>query len=337
MNLPLARALLSAKENTAMAKFGYKLMTEEHGPKALVENAVRAEAAGFDFAAASDHFHPWLEAQGHAPFAWSVLGAIAHATSTMGIATGLTCPIIRYHPAIIAQAAATIAVMSDDRFTLAVGAGERLNEHVTGERWPSIPERHEMLGEAIDIFRALWKGGVHTLIGDYFVVDHAQLYDVPNKPIPIVVGVSGEKSIALAADKADGMMATEPESELTKGYAKAGGKGPVYGEVTLAWAPSEEEGLQLARERFRFAALGWPAMSELPTVAAFESATKTVRPEDMGETISAGPDVATHVAAIRKYVEAGFDHVAIVGAGDDQAGFIAFCEKELLPELRKLG
>src|SRR6201996_3207122 len=145
-----------------MVKFGYKLMTEEHGPRALVENAQRAEQAGFDFVSIFDHFHPWLEAQGHAPFAWSVLGAIAHATSRIGIATGLTCPILRYHPAIVAQAAATAAMLSGGRFTLAVGAGERLNEHVTGARWPSVPERHEMLGEAIDIFRLLWSGGVHT-------------------------------------------------------------------------------------------------------------------------------------------------------------------------------
>jgi G6PDH family F420-dependent oxidoreductase len=310
-------------------------MTEEHGPKELVEYAVRAEAAGFDFTGASDHFHPWLESLGHAPFAWSVLGAIAHATSTIGIATGLTCPIIRYHPAIIAQAAATIAVMSDNRFTLAVGAGERLNEHVTGARWPSIPERHAMLGEAIDIFRSLWKGGVHTRKGEYYVLDHAQLYDLPDQPIPVIVGVSGEHSIALAAEKADGMMATQPEAELTKGYAAVGGKGPVYGEVTLAWAASEEEGRKLAHDRFRFSSLAWPVMSEIPTVAGFEAATKTVRPEDLAESIPAGPDVAKHVAAIRKYVDAGFDHVAIVCAGDDQEGFIAFCEKELLPELRK--
>jgi G6PDH family F420-dependent oxidoreductase len=317
-----------------MAKFGYKLMTEEHGPKQLVENAVRAEAAGFHFTGASDHFHPWLGSQGHAPFAWSVLGAIAHATSTIGIATGLTCPIIRYHPAIIAQAAATIAVMSDNRFTFAIGAGERLNEHVTGARWPSIPERHAMLGEAIDIFRLLWKGGVHTWKGEYYVLDHAQLYDVPDQPIPLIVGVSGEHSIALAAQKADGIMATEPEAELTRGYADAGGKGPVYGEITLAWAPSEEEGLKLAHDRFRFASLGWPVMSELPSVAAFEAATKTVRPEDLAKSIPAGPDVAKHVEAIRKFVDAGFDHLAIVGAGDDQEGFIGFCEKELLPALR---
>src|ERR1700712_1560601 len=148
-----------------MIKLGYKLMSEEHPPKALVENSVLAEAAGFDFLSISDHFHPWLEAQGHASFAWSVLGAIAHATSRIGIATGLTCPIIRYHPAIVAQAAATIALLSDNRFTLAVGAGERLNEHITGARWPSIPERHAMIVEAIEIFHLLWAGGVHSWKG----------------------------------------------------------------------------------------------------------------------------------------------------------------------------
>src|SRR5580692_9071297 len=184
-----------------MVKFGYKLMSEEHGPTRLVENARRAEAAGFDFVSISDHFHPWLEVQGHSPFAWSVLGAIAQTTSRVAITTGLTCPIIRYHPAIIAQAAATIAVMSENRFTLAVGAGERLNEHVTGARWPSIPERHAMLAEAIDICRLLWKGGVHTHVGQHYTLDHAQLYDVPSQPIPVVVGVSGSHSIELARAK----------------------------------------------------------------------------------------------------------------------------------------
>jgi G6PDH family F420-dependent oxidoreductase len=319
-----------------MAKFGYKLMTEEHGPKALVENAVRAEAAGFDFVGSSDHFHPWLEAQGHSPFAWSVLGAIAHATSTIGIATGLTCPIIRYHPAIIAQAAATVAVMSDNRFTLAVGAGERLNEHVTGARWPSVPERHAMLGEAIEIFRMLWEGGVHGWKGEHYMLDHAQLYDVPDQPIPVVVGVSGKRSIALAAAKADGLMATEPERALTKGYADAGGKGPVYGEIALGWASSEEQGRKLAHERFRFGALGWAALSEIPTVAGFEAASRYVRPDDLAGSIPAGPDPETHLAAIRRFLDAGFDHVAILGIGDDQEGFIHFYEKELLPELRKL-
>jgi G6PDH family F420-dependent oxidoreductase len=320
-----------------MIRFGYKLMTEEHGPKALVENAGRAEAAGFDFVSISDHFHPWLESQGHSPFAWSVLGAIAQTTSTIGITTGLTCPIIRYHPAIIAQAAATIAVMSDGRFSLAIGAGERLNEHVTGARWPSIPERHEMLAEAIEIFRTLWGGGVHTIRGKHFTVDHARLYEQPQTPIPILVGVSGPHSVALAAEKADGMMGTEPEKSLVDGFRSQAGEKPRYCEVTLAYADSEQAGLAMAHERFRFGALGWSVMSELPSVEAFEAATQFVRPEDMTQSVGAGPDPEKHLQAIRKYAEAGFDHIVLTGVGPDQAGFIDFFERELKPRLGALG
>lgn len=317
-----------------MAKIGYKLMTEEHGPSALVENAVAAEAAGFDFVAASDHFHPWLRAQGHAPFAWSVLGAVAHATKTIGIATGLTCPIIRYHPAIVAQAAATIAVMSEDRFTLAVGSGERLNEHVTGAPWPSVAERHAMLGEAVDIFRELWDGGARAYEGDFFVLDHAELFDLPSKPIPVILGVSGEKSVELAVEKADGIMATEPNKELVEGFRKGRKAGSAWGEISLAYAPSEEEGLKMAQERFSFSALGWKVNSELPSVEGFEAAGKFVRPEDLADSIPAGPDPEVHLKAIRKFLDAGFDHVALLGIGPDQAGFIRFAEKELLPKLR---
>jgi len=317
-----------------MIRFGYKLMTEEHGAKALVENSVAAEAAGFDFLSISDHFHPWLESQGHSPFAWSVLGAIAHATSTIDIATGLTCPIIRYHPAIIAQAAATIAQMSDDRFTLALGAGERLNEHVTGAHWPSVHERHAMLGEAIEICRALWEGGVQAYVGDYFVLDHAQLYEAPDKPIPIVVGVSGPSSLAVANEHADGIMATEPKAGLVEGFEK---DGPRYAEALCAYAASEEEGLKIAHDRFRFGALGWSVNSELPSVAGFEAATKFVRVEDMKESAAAGPDVAAHVKVVKQYVDAGFDHIVLTCPGDDQAGFIRFFEKELRPALAELG
>jgi G6PDH family F420-dependent oxidoreductase len=320
-----------------MVKFGYKLMSEEHGPTRLVENAQRAEAAGFDFVSISDHFHPWLESQGHSPFAWSVLGAIAHTTSHIGLTTGLTCPIIRYHPAIIAQAAATIAVMSEDRFTLAIGAGERLNEHVTGATWPSIPERHEMLGEAIDIFRALWRGGVHNHLGAHFTVDHAQLYDLPDQPIRVVVGVSGPAGVALAVEKADGIMTTEPKPDLVTGFRGGGRRaGPCYAEVALAYADTEAAGLALARERFRFAPFGWAVMSEVPTVQGFEAASQFVRPEDLKDLIAAGPDVERHLAAVRKYVDAGYDHIVLLGVGPDQEKFIGFFERELRPRLAEL-
>lgn len=315
-----------------MAKYGYKLMTEEHGAKALVKNAVLAEQAGFDFVSISDHFHPWLEAQGHSPFAWSVLGAIANATEKVGITTGLTCPIIRYHPAIIAQASATVALLSDNRFTLAVGAGERLNEHVTGARWPSVPERHVMLAEAIEIVRLLWSGGVHTHRGEHFIVDHAQLYDLPTKAIPIVLGVSGPASVSLANDHADGIMTTTPDASLVKAFKR---KGPRYAEVALAYAPTVEEGRKLAHERFRFSAFDWSVNSELPHVAGFETATKYVKPDDLADSITAGPDPQVHLKAIRKYLDAGFDHIVLTGIGPDQARFTQYFHDELKPKLQK--
>jgi len=322
-----------------MVNFGYKLMSEEHGPRDLVENARRAEDAGFDFVSISDHFHPWLTSQAHSPFAWSVLGAIAHATSRIGITTGLTCPILRYHPAIVAHAAATVAVMSEGRFTLAIGAGERLNEHVTGVRWPSVRERHAMMGEAIDIFRALWTGEVQTWKGAHFEIDHAHLYDVPDRPIPVVVGVSGPDGLDLAAEKADGVMATEPKAELVKGFrdkAGARSKGPAYAEATVAYAASEAEGLKLAHERFRFGALGWSVLSELPSVQAFEAACEFVRPDDMKDSVSVGPDPDAHVKLVRKYAKAGFDHIVLTCPGPDQAGFIRFFQEKLKPRLAEL-
>ncbi|WP_443478418.1 TIGR03557 family F420-dependent LLM class oxidoreductase [Novosphingobium aerophilum] len=305
-------------------------MSEEHGPKALVSNALAAERAGFDFVSISDHYHPWLFDQGHASFAWSVLGAIAHATSKVGITTGLTCPIIRYHPVIVAQAAATIAVMSDNRFSLAVGAGERLNEHVTGDLWPSIPERHAMLEEAIDIFRLLWTQGAHNFQGAYFTVDHAQVFDLPSKPVPIVLGVSGPASIELARSKTDGIMTTDADPEIARGFPN----GTKYVEVALAYAPSEEEGRETAHNRFRFSAFGWSVNSEIPTVEGFETATRFVRPDDLVDKIPAGPDPDQHLEAIGKAIDAGFDHIVLTGIGPDQAGFIRFFEEKLRPRLR---
>ncbi|WP_185998995.1 TIGR03557 family F420-dependent LLM class oxidoreductase [Novosphingobium aerophilum] len=312
-----------------MARFGYKLMSEEHGPKGLIENAIAAERAGFDFVSISDHYHPWLFAQGHSSFAWSVLGAIAHATSKIDITTGLTCPIIRYHPAIIAQAAATIAVMSDNRFSLAVGAGERLNEHVTGNLWPSIPERHAMLEEAIDIFRLLWSDGAHSFQGAFFTLDHAQIFDLPSEPIPVILGVSGPASLELARSKADGIMTTDPKAAI----ANSSPEGPRYVEVALAYAHSEEEGRKIAHERFRFSAFDWSVNSEIPTVEGFEAATKFVRPDDLADKITAGPDADKHLETISKAIDAGFDHIVLTGIGPDQAGFQRFFEESLRPRL----
>jgi G6PDH family F420-dependent oxidoreductase len=316
-----------------MAKLGYKLMTETTGPKELVRNARLAEEAGFDFVSISDHYHPWLESHGHSPFAWSVLGAIAEATEKIGITTGLTCPIVRYHPAIIAQAAATIGVMSEGRFTLALGTGERLNEHVVGQGWPSVDHRHEMLREAIDILRALWSGELISHTGPYFDIETARIYDLPDPEIPIVVGISGEKSARLAADVGAGIMAVEPNSTLVQQWESAGGKGARYGEMALGYAKSKDEGLQLAHKYMRFGALAWSVLTELPGVAAFEEATQFVKPDDLRESMPHGSDVRAYVQAVKKFTDAGFDHVVLLAVGPDQAGFIRFFEEELKPAL----
>jgi G6PDH family F420-dependent oxidoreductase len=316
-------------------QLGYKLMTETTDPRELVRNARLAEAAGFDFVSISDHYHPWLESHGHSAFAWSVLGAVATATTEIGISTGLTCPIIRYHPAIVAQAAATIAVMSEGRFTLAIGAGERLNEHVVGNGWPAVHERHAMLAEAATVIRLLWGGETCSHKGTYFHLDSARVYDLPDKPIPLVVGVSGEQSTQLAAEAGAGIMAVEPKRELVKQWQKAGGKGPRYGELALGYAATDDEGLELVHKYSRFGALSWSVLSELPNVTAFEDATQFVKPEDLRD-VPHGPDVEPFVEAVRKFVDAGFDHVVLLSVGPDQESFIRFFEAELAGELRKL-
>ena len=316
-----------------MARFGYKLMSETTGPKELVRNARLAEQAGFDFVSISDHFHPWLESHGHSAFAWSVLGAVAEVTQKVGITTGLTCPIIRYHPAIVAQAAATIGVMSDGRFTLALGAGENLNEHVVGEGWPSVDHRHGMLREAIEIIRALWSGEMISHSDSYYDVETARIYDLPDKEIPIVVGVSGEKSTSLAGEMGAGIMAVEPKRELIEQWQAAGGQGPRYGEMAFGYAKTKEEGLQLVHKYSRFGALGWSVLSELPTVGAFEEATQFIKPEDLRENVPHGPDIETYVQAIKRWTDAGFDHIVLLSVGPGQESFIRFFKEQLRPRL----
>lgn len=309
-------------------------MSEEHGPNELVENARRAEEVGFDFVAISDHFHPWVAAQGHSPAAWSVLGAIASRTERIGITTAVTCPTLRYHPALIAQSAATIALLSKDRFTLGLGSGENLNEHVVGAGWPAPSTRQAMLSEAIDIIQKLWTGEELSFEGEFFEVDRAKLYDVPAKPPQIAIAAGAKKSAQLAGEKAAGLFATEAKPELVKAWRDAGGKGAGYAEVALSWAKTEAEAVRVAHERFSFGLLGWKVMPELPTPASFEAALAHVHPEDVAKQISCGPDPERHVQAIRKYAEAGFDHLVLVGVGPDQAGFLRFWKEELSPRLR---
>lgn len=320
----------------AMASFGYKLMSEEHGPSELVRNATRAEEAGFDFVAISDHYHPWASSQGHSPAAWTVLGAIAASTKRIQLATAVTCPILRYHPTLVAQFAATVQILSDGRFTLGLGTGENLNEHIVGAGWPGPATRQEMLGEAIDLMQQLWRGGEVSHDGIHFTVDRAQLWDVPATAPRIAVAAGGPRAARLAGDKGAGLFATEPRPELVDEWRKSGGQGARYAEVGLCWARDEAEAKRIAQERFAFSTLGWKVMTELPTPASFEAATKSVRAEDVAQQVACGPDPQKHIAAVRKFLDAGFDHLVLVGIGPDQEGFLRFWQTELAPRLRQL-
>ncbi|MFP5321962.1 MAG: TIGR03557 family F420-dependent LLM class oxidoreductase [Acidimicrobiia bacterium] len=318
-----------------MTTYGWKLMAELHPARALVEQAVAAEAAGLEFVAISDHIHPWLPEHEHSPFAWSVLGGVAHATDRIELATGVTCPIGRYHPAIVAQAAATVATMTPGRrFTLAVGAGERLNEHVTGDEFPAVDLRHEMLLEACDIITALWQGDWVTIRGEHLDVEDARIFDLPEVDPALVVAVSGPSSLDVAqAAGADGIMATEPEASLPSGWTDRGGDGSqTWAEIPVAWAETEEEGQRLALERFRFGVPGWKVMAELPNPVNFDAALETVRPEDVAEMIPCGPDPERAAEGIRDFADAGFERISVVPVGDP-AATLRFFTDEVLPLL----
>jgi G6PDH family F420-dependent oxidoreductase len=316
-------------------QIGYKLVAESFGPSELVRQAERAEAVGFDLVEISDHFHPWLEEQGHSPFAWSVLGAVAARTQTLGLATGVTCPTLRYHPAIIAQAAATLALLSDGRFTLGVGSGERLNEHVVGVGFPSVRDRHAMLREALEIIRLLWEGGYQSYDGRYLTLEDARVFDLPDELPPIAVAASGPASWSLAAELGDGLFATEPKPEIVEGFTEAGGSGPMYCEVSLAWAPDEATAAEEVLRTNRWSLTGWKVMSELPNPVNFDAASTTVRLEDVREAVACGPDAQRHLDAAQPFLDAGFDHVVLSNSGPDPDGFLDFFADELAGPLRE--
>jgi G6PDH family F420-dependent oxidoreductase len=315
-------------------QIGYKLVAEGFAPKELIRQAVRAEQVGFDFVEISDHFHPWLDSQGHSPFAWTVLGAIAARTERIGLATGVTCPTIRYHPAIIAQAAASLAIVSDERFTLGVGAGENLNEHVVGLGYPNVRIRHDMLREALEIIHLLWSGGYCSYEGQYLQLDDARVFDLPAEPPVIAVAAGGPQAAEIAAEYGDGLFATEPRIDLVGRYHEAGGDGPRYAEVTLAWAPDEEHAVAEALEKNRSAVTGWKVMSELPNPVNFDAASRMVREEDIRRMVTVGPDPAMHADAVARYAHAGFDHIALMNVGPDPDGFLDFFESDLVSLLR---
>jgi G6PDH family F420-dependent oxidoreductase len=317
-------------------RIGYKLSAEGYGPTELVRQAVLAEQAGFDFVEMSDHFHPWLDNQGHSPFAWTVMGTIAAKTEHVGLVTGVTCPTMRYHPAIIAQAAATLALLSDGRFTLGVGSGERLNEHVTGRGFPEVRARHEMLREAMEIIRLLWRGGYQSYEGKHLRLEDARVFDLPDEPPVMAVAAGGPEAVALAAELGDGLFVTDAEAQIVQRYTEAGGTGPRYAEVPVAWAPDEQAAAQAALETTRWALTGWKVMSELPNPVNFEAATTTVRRDDMLKRFACGSAPARYLEVAQQCVDAGFDHLVMQNAGPDPDGFIDFFRQEINEGVRAL-
>ncbi|GAA1036855.1 LLM class F420-dependent oxidoreductase [Streptomyces murinus] len=313
------------------------MMTEQAGPRELVEHVVGAEEAGFDFSVISDHYFPWLRAQGHSPYAWSVLGAAAQATSRIPLMTYVTCPIRRYHPAVVAQKAATVQLLSEGRFRLGLGAGENLNEHVVGGGWPPVDVRHEMLEEAVEIIRALFGGEHVTHHGRHYQVESAKLWDVPEQPPPIGIAVSGEQSCRLAGERGDLLIATEPKPELLAAFDRHGGRGkPRVGQLPVSYDPDRDTAVKRAHAQFRWFGLGWKVNAELPHPDSFESATRFVTPDDVAASIPCGDDLDAFVEAVRPYARAGFEELALVQiGGDTQPEFLHWSAKTLLPALRE--
>jgi G6PDH family F420-dependent oxidoreductase len=316
-----------------MTEFGYWLSSEEHRPLDLVRDARRAEEQGFSFAMISDHFHPWIDAQGHSPFVWSVIGGIAATTERIAIATGVTCPLIRTHPAIVAHAAATCGALLPGRFTLGLGTGENLNEHVLGDRWPAPDERVELLEEAIEVIRLLWEGGEQTHRGKHYTVDHARLYTLPDEPVPIAVAAAKPNAAELAGRLGDALVNTTPDEELVSAYREAGGKGPLYGQVRLCWAEDEDEAKQTVFRLWRHTGLGGTINQELPRPSDFDAVAESVTKEMATKDVPCGPDPEPIVEAVREWEQAGFDHIALHQVGPDQDGFFRFWEQELKSRL----
>jgi coenzyme F420-dependent glucose-6-phosphate dehydrogenase len=317
-----------------MPEIGYALSSEEHSPNDLVRNAQRAEEAGFAFALISDHYHPWIGAQGHSPFVWSVIGAIAHATDALRLGTGVTCPTMRIHPTILAQAAATSAAMMPGRFFFGVGTGENLNEHVQGERWYPFDLRLAMLEEAVEIIRMLWEGDTVSYWGDYYTVEDARLFTLPDTPPPIYVAASGENMAEAAGYLGDGFISTAPKQELIRAYNDNGGEGPRIGQLTVCYAADKDEAKERVHKIWPISGLPGEMTQELRTVEHFEQAVEIVTKEQASKNIVTGPDPTEHMDGIQKFLDAGYDQVYIHQIGHEQDGFFEFYAKEILPHFQ---
>jgi G6PDH family F420-dependent oxidoreductase len=311
------------------ATWGYTLSSEEFAPKDLVEQACQAEDAGFEFVTVSDHYHPWTESQGQSPFAWTTIGGVAARTGMLRIGTGVTCPIIRYHPTIVAQAAATAASLSDGRFFLGVGTGEWLNEHVTGGVWPAIDVRRQMLEEAVEVIRRLWTGETIDHRGRHYTVENARIFTVPPGDIPVIVAASGPDSAKAAAAYADGLWSTAPNAEIVDAYRQEGGRGPVYGQVTVCVASDEEQARKTALHVWPNAGIPGQLSQDLPTWSHFQQVSQLVTADKVAERIACGPDPDRIADVTRRYIEAGFDHIHFHQVGQDQRSFLELWRNEL--------
>lgn len=315
-----------------MTAFGITLSSEELGPRELVAAAQEAERAGFDRIWVSDHYHPWMSAQGQSPFVWSVLGAVA-ATTDLAMTTAVTCPTFRIHPAVIAQATATVAAMAPGRFTFGVGSGEALNEHVLGDTWPPVSIRHARLEEALGVIRRLWTGETVTHTGTYFTVHDARLFTRPEEPPPILMSGFGPEATALAARIADGWVTVQPDADGMRTYRKAGGTGRTQAGLKICWAPSEDEAARTAHRLWGHASAGGQAAQDVPTWQTFEALADMSSPEDSAASVPCGPDPHRAADAIRAYVDAGFDEVYVAQMGPQQEQGIRFLADEVLPLL----
>jgi coenzyme F420-dependent glucose-6-phosphate dehydrogenase len=319
-----------------MPEIGFTLSSEEQPPGALVRYAQQAEEVGFDFAVISDHFHPWVDQQGQSPFVWAVLGGIAEATEELRLGTGVTCPTSRIHPAIVAQAAATVTCMMPGRFFLGVGSGENLNEHITGANWPPAPVRIERLEEAIEVIRELWQGGLKNHRGRHYTVENARIYTLPDEPPPIMVAASGKISVELAGRAGDGLIGLVPDQDFIRSFEAAGGNGkPRYAQVHVCWAEDEAEARRTAYKWWPNAGVKGNLPWELPLPSHFEQAAEMVSEDDVAESVICGPDPERHRKAIQEYFDAGYDHVYVHQVGPDQDGYLRFFDRELRPLLRE--
>jgi coenzyme F420-dependent glucose-6-phosphate dehydrogenase len=320
-----------------MLQLGYALSAEEHDALALINNAARAEESGFSFALISDHFHPWINTQGESPFVWAVLGGISQKTRSLQIGTGVTCPILRIHPAIISQAAATVGQLLEGRFFLGLGTGENLNEHVVGLGWPQIRIRQEMLREAVQIIRLLWEGENTTFYGEYFTVEDARIYSLPTSLPPLYIAASGPRSAEMAGEIGDGFIGTSAQKAIVQTYERAGGRGkPKYGQMTVCVAKTEKEALETAMKWWPNSAIPGQFSQEARVPAYFQQVSKLVTPEEIKKNYVLGADPEMHLKEIRKYAEAGFDHIYVHQIGPDQETFFRFYEKEIIPKIIKL-